>query len=35
MPFQEASLSEVGVFGNDSKAMLCGILPDSRVGRFD
>jgi hypothetical protein len=35
MPFQEASLSEIGVFGDDRKTVLCGVLPNGRVGRLD
>jgi hypothetical protein len=35
MPLQEAPLTEVGVFGDDSKTVTCGVLPNGPVGRLD
>jgi hypothetical protein len=35
MPFQEASLTEVGVLRDDGTIMLCGVVPNRRVSRFD
>ena len=35
MPLQKAPLAEIGVFGNDSKTILSGVLPNGRIVCLD